>query len=349
MSPFVASRAIVTSWGAATCFGQDVALSSALYRAGRTAFLPAPMIDRWGERITMALTPGVGLEHHGHPRLRWLIEAALLDTLNRELDPSAARKARIALAVSERLANPAAKVDAQALQQAVEQIAANLGIAARCELFPQGRAGGAAALAAAESWIANGADDTVLVGGAHTYFDWDELGPVSATDRIVTLLQADGFVPGEAAAFLVLKPAGRAVAPGSVRCAAATAAEPFHEPSQSADCMAEGFTAAIAQVGATLRRSKRRCNCWYVDTTNEPLRIREVQLVIGRFADLLGPDGLWETPLRSFGDVGAATLPLFAGLALQAWSEGRAVDDLALLLAGSDGPHRAALLLERTS
>jgi len=52
------------------------------------------------------------------------------------------------------------------------------------------------------------------------------------------------------------------------------------------------------------------------------------------------------TPMQSLGDIGAATLPAMLVLAEDAFRMGYAIGTSALLLTGSDGTRRAAILVE---
>jgi hypothetical protein len=97
---------------------------------------------------------------------------------------------------------------------------------------------------------------------------------------------------------------------------------------------------------APLRAAKRRSNSWFTDLTHERWKIRDLQLVIARFGDVVGINTSIETPLRELGDLGAASLPAFCALAVEAWAQGYARDTVAVVLAGSDYGERGAAVLE---
>jgi hypothetical protein len=97
---------------------------------------------------------------------------------------------------------------------------------------------------------------------------------------------------------------------------------------------------------APLRAAKRRSDSWFTDLTHERWKVRDLQIAIARFGDVVGINTSLETPLRELGDLGAASLPAFCALALEGWAQGYAKDTVAVVLAESDHGERGAAVLE---
>lgn len=192
-----------------------------------------------------------------------------------------------------------------------------------------------------------GGVDVVVVGGVDSYYEWTALEALGRQDRLLSPENLDGLLPGEAAAFVVL--ARENALPGAqpiARVAAVgTASEPVPLGSDE-PCLAKGLTTALDRAVAPLRARRQRSNYWLTDLTHETYRVKELQIVIARFGDVVGTATTLLAPAREYGDVGAASLPLLWVLALEAWYRGYAPDRSAVTIAGSDGGARGAVLLE---
>jgi 3-oxoacyl-[acyl-carrier-protein] synthase I len=110
-------------------------------------------------------------------------------------------------------------------------------------------------------------------------------------------------------------------------------------------CVSEGMSQALDMALAPLRAAGRRCRSWALDSTHEAYATHEVQNLIARFGDVLGVDSELAMPLKELGDVGAAAMPLLAALALEAWRQGLARDDCAVVTGSSERGLRGAMLL----
>jgi 3-oxoacyl-[acyl-carrier-protein] synthase-1 len=81
------------------------------------------------------------------------------------------------------------------------------------------------------------------------------------------------------------------------------------------------------------------------DLNGEPYRADELGFSAVRIAKQLSEPGRVIAPAASWGDVGAASAPLFAGLAVEAARRGYARGPSTLLFAGSEGGDRGAALV----
>jgi hypothetical protein len=180
-----------------------------------------------------------------------------------------------------------------------------------------------------------------------SFYDWPVLDRLQRQDRLITEDNLDGLIPGEGAAFVMLAPTGgyRQAPPAAHVLDVGTGVEP-HALGAEEPCLAAGYTAAMNAALAPLRDARRRSNFWVTDLTHEAYKVKEFQILVARFGDVLGSETILMTPNREYGDVGAATLPLFWTLALEAWQKGYARDRAAVMLAGSDAGPRGATLME---
>jgi 3-oxoacyl-[acyl-carrier-protein] synthase-1 len=108
-------------------------------------------------------------------------------------------KEEVALAAGE-LMRALAEQSGRAIDEAASQV------------FPRGRAAALVALDAALRHLGAGRAESVIVGGADTFFDGKLLRRLDREGRVLGARSTDGFVPGEGAAFIELSAGRRASA-----------------------------------------------------------------------------------------------------------------------------------------
>jgi hypothetical protein len=332
---------------AITSLGESAAETALLLRAGVGNVQPSDFIDAQGQRVLLCATPALPPDLPGPDRLVALAAHAL-GALHRRMAVAAHedRAPLIALCLPQRLGEggdaagrPALNGAGQAFVDALRERLPAAWSAARIEAFPIGRAAGAPAMLLASQFV--GGAGPVLWGGVDSCLDWNVLGALERAGRLMTNDNVDAVRPGEAAAFVAL------ARPGSGQ-AAVLALGAGREPQPvGADgpCVSEGMSQALDTALAPLRAAGRRCRFWALDATHEAYATHEVQNLIARFGDALGADSELAMPLKELGDAGAAAMPLLAVLALQAWRQGLARDDCAVVTGSSDSGLRGAMLL----
>jgi 3-oxoacyl-[acyl-carrier-protein] synthase-1 len=159
--------------------------------------------------------------------------------------------------------------------------------------------------------------------------------------RLLTPTNSDGFVPGEAAAALLLGPPGPA--PLGI-LAAGFGVEPA--PIESGEPLrAEGLTTAFRQALAAAGITMAGVG-WRIGTmSGEQYWFKEHDLAVARL--LRGrhaPVDLWH-PADGIGETGAASLAVCLVLAFEAARKGWAPGDPVLVAASDDDGRCAALLL----
>jgi 3-oxoacyl-[acyl-carrier-protein] synthase-1 len=184
--------------------------------------------------------------------------------------------------------------------------------ASRC--FEGGRASGFLALQAALSVMAAGCEHA-LVGGIDTCLDLTWVAKLDAERRLLREDVRDGFVPGEAAAFLLLTRARSGAIAGvpTQICAVGTADDPGHRYSD-APALGVGLAAALdaAWISAGALPPIQTC---FAGLNGESFGAKEWGVAHIRHHQRFDPALAFEHPADCFGDVGAAMGPLLLVLA----------------------------------
>lgn len=214
-----------------------------------------------------------------------------------------------------------------------------------------GHASGAVAMVDAVRALRAGERDCCVVGGAETFLDPDAIAALDLSFRLRSERSPDGYLPGEAAAFIVLETAAHAAERGVKPLATVAGyglAEEPHPLGADEPCAAVGLCDAIRQAA---RRAARGGGdsapaTWVLsDQNGERHRAKEWALAITRLSELLDPGlELWH-PAENFGDTGSASVPLLAAMAAETMRRDAAPAPAVLLVTSSDGPARAGVLL----
>jgi 3-oxoacyl-[acyl-carrier-protein] synthase-1 len=222
--------------------------------------------------------------------------------------------------------------------------------------YALGRAGGFAALDDAFDLLGGGdgsrdrraAAPLVLVGAADSYLDLGLLYALDAEGRLKTGEVADGFVPGEGAAFLLLGPVGAAARSGRQPIARITGVGRAHEAGHlySAEPLrGDGLAAAF---GALFKRTGSAVSgdiaCVYAGLNGESFWAKEWGVAQIRCAGQLREKLRIQHPADCFGDAGAALGLIMVGLGALDLSRGR-IDGNCLVWSGADRGERGAALL----
>ena len=316
---------IISQTAVVCATGIGVKQCVASFRAGLSGYTQTSVIGRSGEPLVMALVPSEHLE----PLRQELATQALSDRMRRMLQLGgmalASLKQRIASRVPLYLALP----DAPATQRAyaergfVDQLAQQAQVAldldaSRC--FAHGRAGGLFALQAALAEL-RGGRTAVLVGGIDTPLDLSWLAQLDAERRLLGPDVKDGFVPGEAAAFLLLEQSGARAARGAATIRAVGTAEDLGHRYSETPALGEGLAhaldAAVAQLGGAA--PVKTC---FAGLNGESFGAKAWGVAHIRHHDRFDPALYFEHPADCFGDVGAAMGPLLLALADETLREG---------------------------
>ncbi len=204
------------------------------------------------------------------------------------------------------------------------------------------------ALAAAARDLWTGKVTSAVVGAVDSLLDADTLTWLSETARLKTPKLPVGLQPGEAGVFFLLEP---------VRAASARGVRPLAIVRDLEIAVEErSFTSGHPPLGqglshvlsALMHRSHPSSPLWCVsDHTGETYRAMDWGHATVRLARLAGAFSpvVWFTA-ASFGDTGAASAALATCLVTGAFDRGYAPSRSAIVVSSSDGPARAAVLLQ---
>lgn len=222
---------------------------------------------------------------------------------------------------------------------------------AHLTLLPHGHASGIEALDQAVKSLTSGQETFCLVGGVDSYLHPETLAWLDSHEQLHSVDNAWGLAPGEGAGFCLLaskriqdrlqtrlqrKPLAR------VRAVALTQ-EPHRIKTQTI-CTGDGLTRAFHTVLQPLQGEK--IDQLVIDLNGEVYRGEELGFASVRtqehfvtLSDLLAPSTAW-------GDVGAASGPLFLSLAVQAGARGWSRGPRWLVSTSSESGLRGVALLE---
>jgi 3-oxoacyl-[acyl-carrier-protein] synthase-1 len=197
-----------------------------------------------------------------------------------------------------------------------------------------GHAGGAFALEAACTLLSDGAE-AVLLGGVDSYVHPDVLAWLDEECRLHALGAEDGFVPGEAAAFCLLRGPQRS----EIRVTDVHTAMD--------DCVARDEPDVSGPMSTLLQKLSTRHGLatWILsDDNGEDHRRRWWRLESAR--GTVGIDTPHTRLPRGLGDVGAATGVVAAAVATKLWQLGAAPDPACVIALHSEAAERGVIRLE---
>ncbi|MBZ4415993.1 hypothetical protein [Myxococcus sp. RHSTA-1-4] len=189
----------------------------------------------------------------------------------------------------------------------------------------------------------------VIVGGVDSYHDLETLDWLRENNQWLEAGSRTGFVPGEAAAFVALMDASEArrlgLTPAATVRTAATARERRLINTDALN-LGEGLTSAVSEALAPLDGTRETVENILCDINGDRYRAEEWGFVALRLGQAFRDASAYHTPVRSCGDVGAATGALNLVMSAQSWRRRYARGPRALVWGSSDAGLRAAALLE---
>ena len=228
------------------------------------------------------------------------------------------------------------------------QVQAGVRVDAASRVLRLGRAGGLVAVAQGLELLATRRVQQVLVGGVDTYWDARLLAHLDAEDRLTRRDVADGFIPGEGAAFLWLGVHGTAKRLGrkSVACisGAGLGREPGHRYS-SEPYLGEGLAQAFQRLFAGLPARSPKVRCVYAGFNGEGFWTKEWGVAYLRHSQCFEADLRMEHPAEYTGDAGAALGPMMLGAAAVGLRKGYR-EGPCLVWSSSDREERAAVMVQ---
>ncbi|SHN10915.1 beta-ketoacyl synthase N-terminal-like domain-containing protein [Rhizobacter sp. OV335] len=342
----------VIGCGARTPVGFHRRSSTAAVRAGISMMAEHPfLIDRFGKPIKVTRDAGLDPQLQGFERLLALAIPAAREALE-PLEPFVgavnAPKVSIVLSTGEPRPGQGTGTSASLADALCDDLAAFVHIGRQMH-WMGGHAGGIVALETAARLLAEGEADMVLAGGVDSYLFRDTLEWLDDNEQLHSEDNIYGFCPGEAAGFVLVTRADTAQRFGLTPLLSLVSAGSGIEKNliRTEDiCLGEGLSKAFLAAAKPLAQEERidRVVC---DMNGERYRGNEYGFAVLKASKLFRDAAAFEAPADCWGDVGAASGPLYVGLVAAAEERGYAKGPLSLVWASSEGGRRAAAVLRR--
>lgn len=344
----LADSVCVIGTGAATAVGASAAASAAAVRAGIAYTVDHPfMLDRECEPMVVASASYIDPELRGSARFEMLAALAADEALAGWAGPDcSAVRIRLLIALPENRPGLPRGLAGNVERHLARTLGALSSIeSVRC--LARGHAGGVVVLEQARREIADDPSVVCLVGGVDSYLDADTLRWLENNEQLHGPNFSWGFRPGEASGFCLLCSASRAQQLGFATLVhlhpAGVAQEPTPIKMQGV-CTGEGLTAAF-NLTLSDGRSAHRITHTICDMNGEPYRADEYGFTLLRTSEHFEDGAGFQTPAESWGDAGAASVPLFVMLAAEADRRGYGPGPASLLWASSEDGLRGACVV----
>ncbi len=324
-----------------TCVGVDAPSSCAAIRCAIDNFSETHFMDKGGEWIVGAQVP---LEQpwRGLPKLVHMAVPAIRECLA-HIGSARADQIPLLLGVAEK-ERPGRLEGLD--DELFQEIQATIGVRfhPRSSVIAKGRVAGAVALGAARELIHKENVPLCLIAGVDSYLIAATLAAYEEKDRLLTSQNSNGFIPGEAAAAVLVGPANPSRGLGLVCRGIGSAQEKATIDSEEplrGDGLLEALRAALADAGCALGDLDYRIT----DSNGEQYWFKEAALGLDRI--LRNRKELFDIwhPADCIGETGAAIGPSALGIALAAARKKYAFGRGPLCHFGSDSGDRIALIL----
>jgi 3-oxoacyl-[acyl-carrier-protein] synthase-1 len=349
VEPFSSSTSVaIIGLGVRCAVGLGGPAAAAAVRAGISAIREHPfMLDKVGEPMVVALEPTVAPELQGPERFAHLAGPALKEALAPLAQFDVDMKSVLTLVGTPdpRPGLPAGIEDA--LSHVIASVADSKG-GLRTAFLPNGHAAGLLAMKHASDILRAGRSRFCLAGGVDSYLTADSLEWMDEQGILKSSENRNGFPPGEAAGFCLLATAATVAelslpVLGWLETVSSAREE---SPIRTATiCVGRGLSEAIKLATAPLRMPDERIDDTICDLNGEPYRSEEFALTVLRTQQSFVDSTHFVTPADCWGDIGAASGPLFANLAVAAGLRGYAKGPRTLIWASSERGDRAAAVV----
>ena len=282
------------------------------------------MLDKVGEPMTVAREPTLDPALQGPERFTHLAEPALKEALAPLIQCNVSLQSVYTLVgmPEQRPGLPTG------IEDALDRL-----VARECDLktgqgttfLSNGNAAGLLAMKQAREMLLAGRSRFCLVGGVDSRLTADSLEWMDELGMLKSSANRNGFLPGEAAGFCMLTTEATAQEIGVPVLGwletLASAREESPIRTQTI-CVGRGLSDAIQQATAPLRLPGERVDESICDMNGEPYRSEEFAFTVLRTQMAFVDFTRFVTPADCWGDVGAASGPLFANLAIMAGLRG---------------------------
>ncbi|WP_437755930.1 hypothetical protein [Sorangium sp. So ce1389] len=345
----------VVASGVACSVGLSTPAACAAIRASIDSFAETQFVDGLGQPIIGAAIPAGALALPGEAdgyavggdeRLSRMLVLAAAECLDRSDGVDVARTCLVVLGAED--TRPGSSQDAPRRRAAALEGALGTRFHAESRAIHAGSPGLIDALARARELLASPSIQAVLVAGVDSFLDAAEIHEALSDGRLLTRGSAGGFIPGEAAACVLV---ARSAEGGARRAPALSIAGlgAAYEP-QMLDARQRsrgvGLSRAIRQALEEAGVPAEAVHARYADVSGEPYFFEEASYAWTRVLRGPSPPGhKLFTPVTRVGHVGAAMGPLILALLLDDARKGWAAGANTLVHLSSSGAPRGALLV----
>ncbi len=333
--------------GACTSVGLSAVATAAAVRAGISGFDEHPfMINQEGDPYILAMVPSIDPTLTGSDRYAALSTSAIREALE-PLRQLVLEKSEIKSVVALPEVRPGLPDDLGG--KIADHISAQGNDHYHIEdvrLAFKGHAAGLMALESASRHLEKGECEFYLVGGIDSYIDPDTLDWVEENEQLHVPSNAWGFIPGEAASFCLIcsvDTANKYKLPVKAQLVAISTAFEKNKIKTETVCIGEGLTQAVKGAVSVLPENIK-VDYTICDQNGEAYRADEFGFMLVRLSKYFTDPSDYMAPADCWGDVGAASGPLFVNLITSASEKGYAKGSHTLLWASSEGGERTAVL-----
>lgn len=342
----------VVGVGARTPLGLNAPATAAAVRAGITVMAAHPfMVDKTGIPMVVCKDYKLSLNIDGVDRYLALAQPAALEALQPLLTiPGPPKSVSVFISLPEARPGLPDSID----HDFADRFATTLGSeVAIDEIICQstGHAGGLALLEKTLSSIKSNRNRICLVGGVDSYITPTTLEWLDSTDQLHSEATIWGFCPSEGAGFCLLVSPYAANAfrlSASIDLLAAGSAMENNRIMTDTVCLGEGLSRAFKRT-LSMMPNDGLVNHSICDMTGEPYRGDEYGFAMLRSRQWFSEEADFDTPADCWGDMGAASGPLFVILSSFAVQKNYAPGPLTFLWSSSFGGLRASALVHATT
>lgn len=334
--------------GAVTSIGLNAPATVAAVRAGIANFNEHPyMIDRQGDPYVLAMVPFLEPETMGAERYVQLALPAIQESL-RPLAGFYNSVFQVIVQIGLPEDRPGFPRDLQLkLSEDVKKLSEETYAINEIAFIEKGHSAGLMALEAGSQKILNRTSEFCLVGGVDSYIDPDTLDWIEENEQLHVPINAWGFIPGEAASFCLLcskDTAHKYKLPVKAQLLAVSTTIEENKIKTETVCLGKGLTLAVKNC---LRELPEDFKIDYTicDQNGEAYRADEFGFMLARLSERFVDPSDYMAPADCWGDVGAASGPLFIHSVIAAAEKGYAKGAYTLLWTSSEGGERSAAIV----
>ena len=341
----------IVAYEACTAVGLTAASFAAAVRAGISGVGDHPfMVDDTGDPLQSALVPTIDPTLSGPERLAALAWGPV-ERLGQQLSLLNEHDVMVLITLPEHRPGWTLEDEQVLVARLTEYCSSVIGSSTRLKLqvVARGHAGSLAAINQAVKAIRVLDCSAAIVLGVDSYFEADTIDWLLEHQQLITAETRSSFLPGEAAAILVLMDGAvrRTLQLPSLAIIRGSSVgnERVLIKDDEEESFGLGMTEAVSQAAATLKLPEEAVTDIYLDINGERYRSQEWAFVALRAWHVFRDPTAYIAPADLYGDVGAASGTLFVILAAQAWAQACALGPHAMLCAGSEAGLRGVVIL----